>query len=310
MPRFHVQRSAVIHADPQTVFERIADFGTWTSWSPWLLAEPDARVAVSEHPSAQGATYAWEGEVVGAGEMEHLQLESPKRIEDEIRFLKPFKSTSQVRFDLQPVEDATRVTWHMHGALPWFMFWMTPAMEGYIGMDYERGLKMLKELIETGRIRTQTTIQGVQPMGPMKMAGVRKTCGFSEIGPAMDAAFREASETFERHGLSLEGERMSVYHRFDIKAKQFEFTSGHMLTDSDQAVPDELAQWQMPRMQALRVDHLGSYEHLGNAWSAANQHARYKKMKQSKIGAFELYKNDPNHTAEEQLLTEVYLPLK
>ena len=33
----------------------------------------------------------------------------------------------------------------MRGALPWFLFWMRPAMETFIGMDYERGLKMLKD---------------------------------------------------------------------------------------------------------------------------------------------------------------------
>jgi effector-binding domain-containing protein len=62
-------------------------------------------------------------------------------------------------------------------------------------------------------------------------------------------------------------------------------------------------------MDCFRVDHHGSYEHLGNAWSAAMQHVRHKKMKASKIGNFELYKNDPAHTPPEHLLTEVYIPL-
>ena len=63
-------------------------------------------------------------------------------------------------------------------------------------------------------------------------------------------------------------------------------------------------------VEALRVDHLGNYDHLGNSWSAAMQYARHKKLKQSKVGAFELYKNDPNVVAPADLVTEIYLPLK
>ena len=37
-----------------------------------------------------------------------------------------------------------------------FLFWMRRQMELFIGMDYERGLKMLKEWIETGQILSTT----------------------------------------------------------------------------------------------------------------------------------------------------------
>ena len=47
MPRFHVQRSIQINASPEEVFNTVADFGTWTKWSPWLCSEPDAKVTVT-----------------------------------------------------------------------------------------------------------------------------------------------------------------------------------------------------------------------------------------------------------------------
>jgi len=63
-------------------------------------------------------------------------------------------------------------------------------------------------------------------------------------------------------------------------------------------------------MRALRVDHVGSYDHLGNGWSAAHQYARYKKLKQSRVGTFEVYRNSPDTTAADALITEIYMPLK
>ena len=168
MSRYHVQRSIHINASPDKVFEVVSDYGTWTTWSPWLCAEPEAKVTVSEDSSSLGSIYAWKGELVGQGEIEHQRLEPGQLIEDEIRFLAPFKSVSNVSFELAPAGEATKVTWHMRGKLPWFLFWMKGQMEIFIGMDYDRGLKMLKESIETGQVLSNTNVHGVQPSDQFK----------------------------------------------------------------------------------------------------------------------------------------------
>ncbi|MBI2478626.1 MAG: SRPBCC family protein [Planctomycetia bacterium] len=310
MPRYHVQRSIHINARPEQVFDTVADFGTWTTWSPWLCAEPDANVIVSEDASSVGSIYAWKGEIVGQGEIEHRELQPGRLIHEEIRFLKPFKSKSNVSFEMEPAGQGTKLTWHMNGSLPWFMFWMKSMMEVFIGMDYERGLKMLKEWIETGRVLSKTKIRGVESVGPLRVAGVRKKCLLSEIGPSMDAAFAEAKRKLAAHRLPTDGQPISVYHDFDMKAQVLDCTSGFMIPESATTVPSELSHWTLPATKALCVEHVGSYDHLGNAWSAAHQFARYKRRKQSKAGAFEVYKNDPKETAAADLRTEIFLPLK
>lgn len=310
MPKFHVHRSTVINDTPANVFAKVADFGTWTTWSPWLCAEPDADVIVSDDSSSVGSTYAWKGEVVGQGEMEHRKLEPGKLIDDEIRFVKPFKSKSDVSFDFEPVDGGTKITWHMKGSMPWFLFWMIPQMEVFIGMDYERGLKMLKEWIETGMILSTTSIRGVEPVGPLRMAGVRKTTTLKDIGPSMEEAFSQAAEDFNRHGLPIKEAGISVYHAFDMKSGTFDYTAGWILPESAGDVPAELSSWSIPTVNALRVDHTGSYDNVGNGRSAAHQFARYRKLKQSKVGTFEIYRNDPGNTAPADLQTEIYLPLR
>jgi effector-binding domain-containing protein len=103
---------------------------------------------------------------------------------------------------------------------------------------------------------------------------------------------------------------MSVYHHCNLKTQMFDYTSGFSLPDSANSVPAELSSWSLPATKALCVEHVGSYDHLDNAWSAAYQFARYKKLKQSKAGAFEIYKNDPKETSPADLRTEIFLPLK
>jgi effector-binding domain-containing protein len=310
MPRFYVQRSIQIAASPDQVFDRVVNFNTWTTWSPWLIAEPNAQVTVTDNANDVGAVSAWKGEVVGAGEIEHQRVERPKKIEDEIRFVKPFRSKSNVVFELQQIDSGTHLTWHMHGSLPWFLFWMRPMMETFIGMDYDRGLRMLKEWIETGFIKSRTNVKGVVPTGPLTMLGVSDKCRVADVGESMEAAFKKATQLFQQNNLPTGGGMISVYSCFDMKAGIFSYISGYVVPESTPCPSDELTKWSLPAGKSFCAEHIGSYHHLGNAWSAANQIARYKKLKQSRVGTFELYRTTPPDTPDAELLTEIYLPLR
>ena len=310
MPRYHIQRSIEIDRSPEDVFSAVADFGTWTKWSPWLCAEPSAEVNISGDGRSIGAVYSWKGEVVGHGEIEHKIVEPSQLIEDEIRFLKPWKSVSVVAFDIEPTGSGCKVTWHMKGSLPWFMFWMKSMMESWIGMDYVRGLSMLKEWMETGTILSKTNVHCVRSVGPMRVAGVRSSAHMSKVGPAMHAAIEAAKKFMMENNLPSDGQTISVCHHLDMKNQILQFTSGFVIPPSAGPLPAGLSEWQLPSTKAFCVEHIGSYKNLGNAWSAANQHTRHKKLKQSKVGAYEIYVNDPQNTADEDLRTEIYLPLK
>lgn len=310
MPKFNVSRSIRIDAPQQQVFDTVADYGTWTTWSPWLCVEPDAKVTVSEDTNSVGSGYAWEGEVVGAGELEHLKLVGCERIEDEIRFLKPWKSKSSVSFDVKAQGEGTQLSWHMAGSLPWFMFWMKPMMETLIGMDYDRGLKMLKESIETGSVSSKVEVHGVQDVGPIRMAGVGSSCSVDDVADDMNRTITQAQQLLSGQGLPTE-EGISVYTGFNMKQRTFTYVTGFMIPDSAPQELPGLKTWSIPKLSAFRVDHIGCYVHLGNAWNAANQIVRNKKLKQSKVGTFEVYRKSPTDTDNpKEYETEIYLPLK
>lgn len=309
MPKMQVAESIEIAADPQTVFQLVSDFNRWTQWSPWLCCEPDAKVTVTNDANSVGSIYQWEGELVGQGEIEHLVLDPGSFIEQDLRFVKPWKSQATVTFDFQPSEDGTKVTWTMDSKLPFFMFWMKSTMEAMIGMDYERGLKMMKELIETGKVESTTTIRGVESVGPLHVAGYRQTCTMNDIGPALSDAISKTMDTLNQKGISAEPEKIAVYHGFDMKNRTFDVTSGTLVCDPLEA-SDGLETWSLPKTQALAVEHRGSYDNLGNPWGAAYQYVRYKKLKQKKCATFEIYRNDPADTATADLQTDIYLPLK
>jgi predicted transcriptional regulator YdeE len=278
-----------------------------------LRIDPEASVSVSEDPSSVGSRYGWEGELVGSGEIEHLQLERPRLIEQQLRFLKPFKSRASVSFVIEPeAAGGARVTWHMRGKLPWFMFFMKPMMERFIGMDYERGLRMVKQRVETGEVPSRVEVLGVAARPQLHVLGVRARCPLTEIGPAMSQAFAQTSQAIapgEAIPLGGKREALSIYDDMDLKTGRIDFVSG-LTTDQGTPPPEGLVHYELPGGDYLQLRHTGSYENLGNAWSGAHQYARYKKIKLSKAAGYEIYRNDPADTAAKDLITDIYLPVR
>jgi len=309
MARFEVVRTLEINAPAEKVFEIIADFGQWTAWSPWLIADPNAEVTVTENPNSEGSVYKWSGEVVGAGEIEHKKLVSPSRIEQELRFTKPFKSTSKVTFELEPTSVGTRTSWRMDGSLPWFLFWMRNQMKAFISMDYDRGLRMIRDLAQSGSVPSKTSIQGTTTIEPYSIVGVSGSCSFDNISESLSKAFAQVDQELEKQKIPSDGDYATTYTKFDPIKRTFEFIAGRT-TSGDHDVKQPLTVWSTPSTKALCIEHLGSYDHLGNAWSAGNQVARYKKLKPSKISPFEVYKNSPNEAQEEALKTMIFLPMR
>jgi effector-binding domain-containing protein len=163
---------------------------------------------------------------------------------------------------------------------------------------------MLKESVEKGQVLSKTRIAGLQDVGPLRVIGLRESRALAEIGPAMERAFAMAADAIG--DVPADCLAVSVYHTFDVKTQICDYTSGFALPEST-ATPPGLNAWSIPRMRALQVEHTGAYHHLGNAWSAGHQFARYKKIKLSREAGYEVYLNDPHQTPPADLRTDVFL---
>jgi len=102
------------------VFNILNGFSQWKVWSPWLIQEPEVKVTLSNN----NKSYSWEGKRTGEGNMVILKEVLNKSVEYKLEFLKPWKSISNVRFEVFTVDNGTRVIWSMDGSSPFFMFWM------------------------------------------------------------------------------------------------------------------------------------------------------------------------------------------
>ncbi|MEM6468293.1 MAG: SRPBCC family protein [Planctomycetota bacterium] len=313
MPQFHVKRSIQIDADPDLVFNTIADFKTWPEWSPWLLAEREAKLEFSDAPAEANGWYSWDGEVVGAGKMQHVELSPPDGnsgfIRDQLNFLRPWKSEAQIRMNIAKTDDSkTELTWSMDSAVPFFLFFMKSMLTAMIGMDYDRGLRMLKEHIESGTIHSETSVDGESQFDGVTIVGLSETCSLDDVGPSMQKLMESVKEKLGDE-CAKDQQWVSLYHKLNFKTREMQFTTG-VYVEADSKTPTGLVRKNVPATRTFQVSHRGTYQHLGNAWFAAHQHLQAKKLKANrKLPGVEVYTGSMDGPAEDRV-TEIHIPLK
>ncbi len=150
MPTYHVSRRTTIAADPALVHRLVNDFHEWPAWSPWEDLDPALQRTYTGADAGVGAHYAWSGNRrAGRGSME-ITGSTPERVDLTLVNLSPFRSTSDVRFALEPDGAGTDVTWSMSGeqrGLRGVVGRVVP-MDRLVGKDFERGLTRLKAVAE------------------------------------------------------------------------------------------------------------------------------------------------------------------
>lgn len=295
----------------EKVYDALRDFRTWPEWSPWLIADPDCTVDVDEDSISVGSGYRWRGEIVGEGSLEHTRLDEPHRIDCDLDFIKPFRSHAEIHFDLRSDEDnATTVTWHMDGRLPAFLFWMKSQMQTMITMDYERGLKRLDAYLETGRVPAKLDIES-RPITPDPVAILGRSghCKFEDIESSIGSVLEGVQDAVERNEVQHSSMMGTAYTKVDLKRGTFDYFTG-VVASAEVGEVDGLSRLVVGGDPSATLRLIGSYRYLDDAWNVVYQNVRGRGWKVGRSPGFEINRNDPKTTAEDRLVTDVYVPLK
>lgn len=307
MPKLHLEKSIRINAPVDQVFDKLQDFHHWPAWSPWLIMEPG--VAVNVQPDGQH--YSWEGNRIGAGNMTVANSVANQRIDYDLVFLKPWKSKAKVYFTTKAVGNETEVAWGMNSSLPFFMFFMKKLMVAAVGMDYERGLLMLKDYCELGEVPAKLNFPGRVQFDGFQYIGVRNSTSRSDMPTKMEADFKKLMAFLEDHQSIVTGQSFSQYHKFDIVKDHAKYTVGMSVSSIPASLPDGIVSGTLPAASVNQIEHVGAYRHLGNPWTASQMMIRNKEFKPlKKYHPFELYGNNMNEVDEKDLVTTVNFAVK
>lgn len=153
MPKeYAVEREIVINKPKAEVYDYLESLQNQTNWSVWARMDPKMKMEYKGTDRTVGFTYLWEGnDEVGKGEQEITKIVPGERINTQLRFLKPYESTSEAYLITESAGDnQTKVKWGFTGVMPYPMNVMLPfmGMDKMIGKDFSDGLNNLKAILE------------------------------------------------------------------------------------------------------------------------------------------------------------------
>lgn len=311
--KYQVEKSIVIHSDLASVRQWVADFNAWSCWSPWNVLEPGCPVTLVGEPAEIGHSMEWDGQVIGAGK-NTLSHVNDTELVNALEFYRPWKgkATATFKFEALGTDESpqTQVTWTLDASLPFFLFFMVKMMKNWVGMDYERGLKMLKAMIEEGSIGCETLNEGITDYQGFSYKGIQRTCTIDEMPEQMKKDFEKLVDDIVIKGGKQAMHWVTIYPKFDIKngiATYIAAVSDENLADI--SLDSSYVSGSIKSSQAYEIKHNGTYEMLGNAWSMGMMNLQAKKLKGSGY-PFEQYWNSPAEVEPKDLKTSIYFPVK
>jgi len=142
-----------------------------------------------------------------------------------------------------------------------------------------------------------------------------KTIVFSKGSANWDSAFETLVEAFknvygalQKQGLKPSGPPMTIYTATDDTG--FEYQAGVPVTEEPKGpLPEGMTVGKSPDGRALKFIHRGSYDAMDSTYEAITNHLDEKRLEARDLFV-EYYVTDPLTTPEDNLVIEVYVPIK
>ncbi|MDP2089887.1 MAG: SRPBCC family protein [Flavobacteriaceae bacterium] len=149
--KYEIFRSVIIEKPLPEVFSFISLIKNQDIWSPWGRNVSEDEKTFTGTDGEVGFISAWEGsKEIGKGEQEIMNIVPNRTIETQLRFIKPFKVTSDSYIKVYEAGEHTEVLWGFKGVykrpLNVVVFFM--GIDKKLGRDFEVGLSKLKHYIE------------------------------------------------------------------------------------------------------------------------------------------------------------------
>ena len=148
---YNVSRSIIINKPLVDVYQYLKLIKKQDEWSPWAEKDPNMEKTFTGNDGEVGFISAWVGNKdVGSGEQEIMGLKENEEVASQLRFLKPWKSTSDAYLRVSEEDGGTKVVWGFSGnnKFPISIMMLFMNMDKAVGGDFEYGLNKLKKVLE------------------------------------------------------------------------------------------------------------------------------------------------------------------
>lgn len=147
-PIYRVERSILINAPIEVVFDYVNDLKKNELWSPWKRNDPSMQIKYGEKIKGEGASYSWTSKNSGAGRLIITESEADKLIRTKMLF--KGKSRGQGYWKFSQRDNQVYVLQGFEGDVGGNIIarYFGLFMDSLLGKNFEQGMSQLKELCE------------------------------------------------------------------------------------------------------------------------------------------------------------------
>ena len=148
--KHYVKREIIINAPLQKVFDFLKLLKNQDKFNKWAKVDPDRIWEYKGTDGTVGFVISWRGNKnAGEGEKEIMNIMEGKRIETQIRFVKPMTTTADVIMETESLSDnQTKVSLINSGILKYPTNLFIPMAEKRFPKDMDASLVTLKNILE------------------------------------------------------------------------------------------------------------------------------------------------------------------
>jgi hypothetical protein len=146
----YVKREIIINVPSQKIFNYLKLLKNQEEFNKYAKTDPGRKEEFKGTDGTVGYIYAWSGNKdAGCGEKEIINIVEGKRIETEIRFVKPMKTSATIIMEIEPLSDnQTKLYWSNAGTVPYPFTIMIPMFQKMFAKDMTSSLITLKKILE------------------------------------------------------------------------------------------------------------------------------------------------------------------
>lgn len=146
----YVNREIIINVPRQKVFDFLKLLKNQEKFNKWAKTDPDRKWEFKGKDGTVGFVISWNGDKnAGVGEKEIMNIVEGKRIETQIRFVKPMKTVANVIMETESLSDnQTKVNLINSGTLNFPLNIFIPLAEKNFPKDMDESLVFLKNILE------------------------------------------------------------------------------------------------------------------------------------------------------------------
>ena len=309
---YDINRTRVINAPAELLFNNINDFKNWESWSPWVEKDASIQITYPEQTSGVDGAYSWTSDD-GVGSMKNLMVSPYDSISQEMQF--DNFPPSNVYWQFEKVDAGTKVTWGMKSNdMPFllkFFAAISGGMDKMVGPDYERGLEKLDSIIVDSMTKYEVTIEGIKEYGGGFYLYTTTNATNENISATMGQQYGKIGMFMGKYGIAMNGMPLTVYHEMNMDDGTVIMSNGIPVSERIDIQDDSgVLCGYIPKTKVLKTILKGNYTNLSKAWEQTMQYLNDNKILQSELKPFEIYTNDPgNFPNPADWTTEIYIPI-